>query len=56
MTELFWRLRYAFIIRRRATLPIRLAWQCSESGWESNLDVPWTPSDAVMEELSCWGE
>lgn len=56
MNNLFWRLRYAAIIRRRAALPVRLAWQCSGAGWESNLDMPCTPSEAVDEELSCWGE
>jgi hypothetical protein len=56
MSELFWKLRYALIIRRRARLPLRFAWQCAGYGWDSNLDIPWTPSDAVDEELSCWGE
>lgn len=53
--KLFWRARYALIIRRRVAMPIRFAWQCSGAGWESNEVFPCTPSEAVDEELSCWG-
>ena len=56
MKAFIWKLQYAIIIRRRASLPWSDAWGIAGAAWESWQDMPLSPSDAVDEELSCWQE
>lgn len=57
-----WRLRAAMLLRRRAALGLLQAWRVAGSlvedqrAYVSAYEWQWdSPSDAVDEELSCWG-
>lgn len=56
MKKLIWKIRFVINIRRRAGLPLLMAWGVADTSWFENLDLPCSPKEAVDEELSCWGE
>jgi hypothetical protein len=56
MSELFWKLRYALILRSRTGMRLSFCWDAAGAGWETNQDFAMTPAEAVWEELSCWTE
>lgn len=56
MYRLFWMARYALILQRLTGMRLRWCWDSAEAAWETNVDFPLSPRDAVLEELSCWSE
>lgn len=54
MHNFIWRLRAALAYRRLARLDWRTAWSCTETLLESRIDE--SPTDAVREDLSYWGD
>lgn len=57
MSKLLWKLRYALNIGGRTGMRFGLCWDCAETAWtDSDFGRDMTPSEAVDEELACWGD
>lgn len=55
MKIFWWKLRFAVIMMFIAMVPWSLAWMIADS-YEESFGTDDSPSDAVDNELSCWGE
>lgn len=55
MKIFWWKLRFAVIIMCKALIPWNIAWMIADSYVES-FGTDDTPSEAVDNEIECWGE
>jgi hypothetical protein len=56
MKIFWWKLRFVIIIMFRSMVSWDFAWQIADSWVESFGVDSSTPSEAVDDELSCWGD